>query len=428
MTAPLQPRAVALLQQLVRLDTVNPPGNERIVQELLAGVLRDAGFEVWLLGDDPQRPNLVARLRGRADGPTLGLLSHADTVVADPEGWRHSPWSGALDEGCVWGRGALDMKSQTTAEVVAACSVRPTRGELLVICVADEEVGGTGAEWLAAEHPELVRCDYLVDEGGGVSFMVDEERIYDVTVGEKGVFRFTLTTDGAAGHASLPSIADNALLKLAPLLDALATRRPDWDVTDGPRAFLAGLGLELDGDPTDTLSRLSQRAPELAPLVEDLLRVTLAPTMVDAAATMNIIPERARLHVDCRVPPGLDEADVLARVREVLEGTEYRLEFTEKVTGNSSPAGSALMDALRGWVERSEPGARLLPTLSSGFSDSRTFRAAFPDCVAYGFFPHRHMTLELVGELVHARDERIDVRDLALAVDCYRSVVRELLG
>ena len=297
-----------------------------------------------------------------------------------------------------------------------------------MICVADEEVDGTGAEWLAAEHPELVRCDYLVDEGGGSRSWWTSERIYDVTVGEKGVFRFTLTTDGAAGHASLPSIADNALLKLAPLLDALATRRPDWDVTDGPRAFLAGLGLELDGDPTDTLSRLSQRAPELAPLVEDLLRVTLAPTMVDAAATMNIIPERARLHVDCRVPPGLDEADVLARVREVLEGTEYRLEFTEKVTGNSSPAGSALMDALRGWVERSEPGARLLPTLSSGFSDSRTFRAAFPNCVAYGFFPHRHMTLELVGELVHARDERIDVRDLALAVDCYRSVVRELLG
>jgi len=431
MSDALQREAVALLQQLLRLNTVNPPGNERPAQELLAGLLGAAGFEVELVGPDPERPNLVARLRGAADGPVLGLLSHVDTVVADPAGWRHGPWSGALDEGCVWGRGALDMKSQTAAEVVAACSLarqgwRPARGDLVVISVSDEEVDGTGADWVTRERPDLVRCDYLVNEGAGESFEIGGERFYSVSVGEKGVFRFTLTTDGAAGHASLPAIADNALLKLAPLLLALGERRPGWDLTPPARHLLGELG--LDGDPAAAIASLQERAPDFAPDVEAMMRVTLAPTMVDASEQMNVIPEAARLHVDCRVPPGLDEPQVLERVREVLGPDGYRLDFTERVVGNSSPPESPLLDALRGWMERSEPGARCLPTISVGYSDSRAFRDAFPDCVAYGFFPTRHMSVDLLGELVHGRDERVDVRDLALAVDCYRDVATELLG
>ncbi len=235
--------AVALLQGLLRIDTVNPPGNERPAQELIAVPLRAAGFELTTVGEDPERPNLVARLRGHAPGPVLGLLSHVDTVGADPAGWEHGPWSGALADGHVWGRGALDMKCQTAAEVVAACSLahegwRPARGDLLVISVADEEVGGTGAAYVCAEHPELVRCDYLLNEGGGELLPLGDERAYSVSIGEKGVYRFTLSTDGIAGHASVPGLGDNALLKLAPLLEALATRRPGWDVTAAPRALL----------------------------------------------------------------------------------------------------------------------------------------------------------------------------------------------
>jgi acetylornithine deacetylase/succinyl-diaminopimelate desuccinylase-like protein len=427
----LQDEAVTVLRQLLRINTVNPPGNERPAQEYLADRLERAGLEVSLLGVDPERPNLVARLRGQAEGPVLGLLSHVDTVGADPSGWTHGPWSGALEDGCVWGRGALDMKSQTAAETVAAVSLaregwRPARGELLIISVSDEEEGGIGAEWLTATHPDLARCDYLVNEGDGLSFEIGGERFYGVSLGEKGVFRFTLTTDGAAGHASVPMSADNALLKLAPLIQAIADHRPGWDLTPGARHLLAALG--LDGDPVTALEALSGRAPDLAPEVEAMLRVTLAPTMVDASDQLNVIPARARLHVDCRVPPGLDEPDVLRRVQEVIGTDGYLLEFTERVVGNASAPESPLMDALRGWVERTEPGARCLSTISPGYSDSRTFRAAFPDCVAYGFFPHRHMTPQQLGELVHGRDERIDVRDLGLAVDCYRWVATELLG
>ena len=331
----------------------------------------------------------------------------------------------------MWGRGALDMKSQTAAEAVAACSLaregwRPARGDLLVISVSDEEVDGTGAEWLTTERPDLARCDYLLNEGAGESFRVGDGRVYAVSVGEKGVFRFTLTTDGVAGHASMPMIADNALLKLAPLLDAIASRRPGWDVTPPALDLLAALG--LDADPAGAVAALAQRAPEYAAEVEAMMRVTLAPTMVDASDAMNVIPERARLHVDCRVPPGVEEPAVLERVREVLGSSGYRLEFAERVVGNASAPRSPLFDALQGWVDRTEPGARCLPTISVGYSDSRTFRDAFPECVAYGFFPYRHMSPELLGELAHGRDERIDVRDLALAVDCYRGVATELLG
>src|SRR5689334_18369651 len=220
----LQVASTQLLQELLRFDTVNPPGNERPAQEHLAVRLRDAGFEVELLGRTPERPNLVARLRGLADGPTLCLLSHVDTVLATASDWTHDPWSGELADGCVWGRGALDMKSQTAAEVTAALALahggwRPAEGDLLIVVLVDEEVGGElGAMWICDEHPDLVRCDYLLNEGAGSPFPYDGERYYGVCVAEKGVFRFRVLTDGTAGHASIPNIGDNALLKMAPLL------------------------------------------------------------------------------------------------------------------------------------------------------------------------------------------------------------------
>jgi acetylornithine deacetylase/succinyl-diaminopimelate desuccinylase-like protein len=427
----LQDEAVEVLQHLVRIDTSNPPGNERPAQEYLASRLEPAGFEVDVVGDDPQRPNLTARLRGRADGPVLGLLSHVDTVIADPAGWRHDPWSGALAEGCVWGRGALDMKSHTAAEVVAALSLaragwRPARGDLLIISVSDEEVGNAGADWLTTQRPDLCRCDYLLNEGGGERVTIGDGHFYSVSVGEKGTFPFLLTTRGAASHASMPATADNALLKLAPLLRSLGERETGWDLTPAARDLLAELA--LDEDPDAAMAELAKRSPEFVHDVEAMMRVTLAPTMARASERINIIPAAASLHVDCRVPPGMDEPAVLARIQEVVGVDGYDIEFTERVVGNASPPRSPLLDALNGWVARSDPGARCLPTISVGYTDSRAFRDAFPECVAYGFFPCRHMSLELISQLVHGRDERIDVRDLALAVDCYREVATELLG
>jgi acetylornithine deacetylase/succinyl-diaminopimelate desuccinylase-like protein len=430
----LQEETTDLLARLVRMNTVNPPGNERPAQELLAGVLGDAGFEVSLLGRTEERPNLVARLRGAAEGPALCLLSHVDTVLADPGDWQRDPWSGDVVDGVLWGRGSQDMKSQTAAEVVAAVALaregfRPARGELLVVCVVDEETGGgEGAVWLTEHHPDAVRCDMLLNEGAGSVIPFDGERYFGVCVAEKGVFRFTLTTDGVAGHASNPKIGENALLKMAPLIQAMGDRRPAFDVTDPPRELLARLGIPLDGDPEGALAALEERDPVLAGLVEPMLGVTLAPTRISASDKINVIPSRAQLKVDCRTPPGMEREAVLARIHEVLGGDGYAIEFFEEVVGNGSPADTPLMDALRGWVAREEPGAPVVPTMLPAFTDSRTFRDAFPECVAYGFFPQREMTLHETWPLMHARDERIGVADLGFAARCYRDVARELLG
>lgn len=430
----LQAQATDLLARLLRINTVNPPGDELPAQELLAGVLRAAGFEVTLVGRTPSRPNLVARLRGAAEGPTLCLLSHVDTVLAHAEEWQRDPWSGDEVDGVLWGRGALDMKSQTVAEVIAAVSLagegwRPARGDLLVVCVVDEETGGKdGAIWLCENHPDLVRCDFLVNEGGGAVIPYDGGRLYGVCVAEKGVFRFDVTTFGVAGHASNPRSGDNALLKLAPLIQAMAERRPGYDVTEGPLRLLRELGLDPDAGLDTALDALRARDPLLAMLVEPQLGVTFAPTMVSASEKINVIPSSARISVDCRTPPGMGEDVVLRRIAEVLGETGYEIAFTEHTVGNSSPAESPLMDAIVRWVEREDPGARVVPVVLPAYTDSRTFRAAFPDCVAYGFFPMTHTSLYEMWPLIHAPDERIDTRDLAVATRCYRDLALELLG
>lgn len=451
--------ATRLLQDLIRFDTVNPPGKERAAMEHLRSVLSDAGFQCELLGAEPERPNLVARLRlagtqgggagdnhardpggaagGRGaagDGPTLCFLGHVDTVLANPGEWSRGPFSGDVHDGFVWGRGALDMKSQVAAEVAAAVSLarsgwRPARGELLVVAVADEETGGSlGAQWLTKTHPEKVRCDMLLNEGGGPSFEIDGRRYYGVCCAEKGVFRFTVSTSGVAAHASMPKMGENALLKMAPVLERFATRQPAYAPTAEPLALLRGIG-EDPGDPAWALRRLAAREPRLLALFEPMFGVTFTPTKISASEKINVIPSQAELRVDCRVPPGLGEGEVRRGIEEVLGGLDgLRIEFTEQIVGNHSPIDSPLRAVLDEWIAERDPGAATVPTILPGFTDSAHFRAAFPECVAYGFFPHRHQGLLDTQPLIHGADERIDVRDLAMAADCYRDVALRLLG
>src|SRR5919107_2879764 len=413
MAGDLEQETTELLQRLVRFRTVNPPGAERECQEDLARILRDAGFEVELLGRTDERPNLIARLTGEQDGPRLVLLSHVDTVLADPDDWQRDPWSGEIADGELWGRGAQDMKNHTAAEVMAAVSLvregwRPARGELMIVATVDEETGGgEGAVWLCENHPDKVRCDYVINEGAGTVIPFDGRPVYGVCVAEKGVFRFTLTTHGAAGHASMPGVGDNALVKMAPLLEALARNRPGLDVTDAPRSLLEAVG--LGGDADAALERLREREPVLAGFVEPMLSVTMAPTVISASEKINVLPAVARLQVDCRVPPGHGEDTAIKRVREVLGDAGYEIEFHEKVVGNGSRLDSPLMDAIVGWVGRQDPEARVVPVMLPAFTDSRTFREAFPDVVAYGFFPQRQKSLYEAWPLMHGKDERIDV-------------------
>jgi acetylornithine deacetylase/succinyl-diaminopimelate desuccinylase-like protein len=430
----LQEEIADVLGRLIRFNTVNPPGDERECQEWLRGYLADAGFDCEMVGAEDSRPNLIARLPGESEGPVLGYLSHVDTVLASPEDWSRDPWSGELHDGFVWGRGAIDMKSQTAVEVVAGAALaregwRPPRGELKIMSVADEEVGGNlGAQWLTRERPDLVRCDYLLNEGAGPVIPYADRRLYGVCCAEKGTFRFAVRTSGRAGHASVPGLSENALLKLLPLVERLGNGRAIYDLTEEPRAFITALGEDPE-NPEAALRAIGETDPRLATMVEATMGATFAPTIIEAGTKINVIPARAELKVDCRVPPGMGAKETMARVREVLgdaDGAE--VEFLEEVIGNRSAIESPLMDAIRDWIGEADEGAEVVPVMLPAFTDSRWYRDAFPDCVAYGFFPMRHMSLYDTWPLMHGADERIDVRDLGFAAGFYYELPRRLLA
>jgi acetylornithine deacetylase/succinyl-diaminopimelate desuccinylase-like protein len=430
--ADLERRSTELLQRLIRFNTVNPPGNEAAAQEYLRSLLEESGFECELLAAVEGRPNLVARLKATSDGPTLCLLGHVDTVLADPAQWTVDPWAGELRDGCVWGRGAIDMKSQVAAEAAAAIALaeegwRPQAGELLLVFTCDEETGAVeGAQWLCREHPGKVRADLVVNEGAGQVLRYDGRRVYGVCLGEKGVFRFTLRTEGRAGHASVPRIGDNALARMGPVLIALRERRAPAQAPPETLRLLEALGLDAS-DPEAAVEELGRTDPRLGVLMEPLLGVSFAPTIMRAGDKINVIPARAELEVDCRVPPELGEEHVREALSAVLGDDEFHVEFADTVVGNRSPADTPLMETISAFVEREDPGATVAPMVMWGFSDSHWWRDAFPDSVVYGFFPQRAMDFVEGFPLVHGADERIPVEDLGLAAAFYSELMETTL-
>lgn len=431
--------AVELLSTLLSINTVNPPGNEGPAQEILKGMLTEAGFECRLLESEPGRPNLIADLHGDEEGPTLCLLSHVDTVPANPDEWTFDPWSGEIRDGFVLGRGGQDMKDQVATEVAAAVWLgrsgwRPAKGTLKVVVTADEECGAhLGAKWLSEHHPEEIRSDMVVNEGAGALFEIDGKRFYTVAVGEKGVFRFHLRAHGRAGHGSVPSLGDNALLRLAPVLSKLE-QQPALEPTPAGKAFLSGvLGREVaDDELGGALEELRGRSADVAAyLAEPMLRVTLVPTKISASTRDNVIPAVAEAVIDCRVPPGLVEADVRSRITSVLGELDERIEieFIDTVTGNESALETEFHEILSEWLGEIEPEATLVPTVMAGFSDSHWFRKAFgEDCVVYGFHPQRTLDLFDSAPLIHSADERAAVSDIELAAEFYARLAERVLG
>ena len=431
--------AVELLQELIRIDTSNPPGGEAPAQDLLASRLDAVGFDCQLLAAEPGRPNLVATLAGESDGPTLCLLGHVDTVPADRSEWSFDPWGGEIVDGEVGGRGTQDMKGQVAAEVAAVSALaaggwRPGRGALKVVVTADEEAGGTlGARWLCETHPEAVRSDLVVNEGGGRSFAIGGKRFYTLATGEKGVCRFWLRAKGKAGHASIPGMGENALLKLAPALQTLR-RQPPIEPTPEGLAFVGALSerpIEDAGALADAVESLRTKAPAVATyLAEPMLRVTLVPTRARASEKENVIPSVAEVLVDCRVPPGMGPDDVRERITGVLGplSGEIEVEFAEVVVGTRSPFETELAGTIRDWLASADPGAELAPIVMPGFSDSHWFRRAFDAATVYGFCPQRTLDLVEAEPLVHAPDERTAVADVELAAAFFADLPRRILG
>jgi acetylornithine deacetylase/succinyl-diaminopimelate desuccinylase-like protein len=431
----LRAEVTQLLQELIRLDTVNPPGNETVAAELLRDYLAGNGVSCELYSREPQRANLVARIEG-GDGPSLAFLAHTDTVLADPAEWDRDPWSGDLVDGEVWGRGALDMKGQAAASAVAFASLaregRALSGDLVLLLVADEEVGGLGGHegyglrWLVQAHPEAARCDYAINEGGGDRLVLGGDPVYVCATAEKMSSPFTVRVYGRSGHASMPGIADNALVKAARYVEALGAYEPPRELIPEARGFFeAVLG---EAPPLEeALARAATLHPLLPALAEPLLSFTLSPTMIEASHQRNVIPALCEIKVDCRLLPEQTPADVEPLIRAALGDGHYELEWEGAVGGTRSPLGTPLWDALAEFTVGIEPGARIAPTACPGFTDSHYLREAY-GATAYGFFPIRAMDTELATKLIHSANERIAVDDLELGVDMLRAVARELLG
>ena len=428
--ASLQDETTQLLQALIRLDTVNPPGNETRVAEVLREYLERSGVACELYSKVPERANLVARIPGRADAPRLALLSHTDTVLADPGEWQVDPWSGEVRDGEIWGRGALDMKGQVAATAVAIASLAregfEPAGDVIFVAAADEEVGdGFGLSWLCEEHPDAVRAEYSLNEGAGDRVEIGERPFYLCSTAEKMSSPFLLRVRGRSGHASMPGIADNALVKAAVMIEKLGAFVPE------PRLEpeVAALFEAVVGAPPPDAERVLELAravdPFAAELVEPLVGMTVSPTMVSASQKRNVVPALCEVTVDCRLLPGQTQAEAEGVVRDLLGEGDYELEWIEGQGGTRSPMEGPLWDAIGAWVAENEPGATVAPICLAGFTDSHWLRDAF-GTKAYGFFPMRYMDTQLATRLVHSADERARVEDLALGVEFLRYAVRAM--
>jgi acetylornithine deacetylase/succinyl-diaminopimelate desuccinylase-like protein len=431
-TMTLREEATDLLQRLIRLDTVNPPGNETLAAELLRDYLAESGVAVELFAKVPERANLVARIPGRGDGPRLLLLSHTDTVLADASEWQVDPWSGQLRDGEIWGRGALDMKGQVAANAVAMASLAregfEPSGDLIFAATADEEVGDDfGLSWLCREHSDAVRAEYCVNEGAGDRIDFGGGRIfYLCSTAEKMSSPFRLLVYGRSGHASMPGIADNALVKAAAMIVRLDELRPEPRLESEVATFLRLL-VGRDVGVGEALELARGVHPLAGELVEPLLSLTVAPTMVSASQKRNVIPAVCDLVCDCRLLPSETQAEAERLLRETIGPGDYDFEWLEGQGGTRSPLETPLWEAIEGFVASEEPEARMAPICLSGFTDSHWLRDAF-GTVAYGFFPMRAMDPEVAARLVHSADERIAVDDLELGVRFLRHVALQIGG
>lgn len=448
--------AAEFLSELIRIDTTNPPGNETAAARFLLERFTKEGIPGEILEGEPGRGNFIARLTGRGGGagPKLLFLSHTDVVpVADPSRWTHPPFSGVIADGWVWGRGALDMKGQAVVEALVMFLFKRLgvefHGELIYLAVADEERGGgKGAGWLLAEHPELLKVDYVINEGGGAPLKLGGRIFYPIENVEKGVLWLELKVRGRSGHGSIPH-EDNALAKAARLIDRVASYRFPKRIAPSVEKFItkvmeaiepAGAGRQAarailspgeEPEPAE-LARLLEGTPLEPNLVNAFIRTTISPTMVRAGVKENVIPDGCELVLDCRLIPGSTREEVLAKLEELareagLAPEDLQVEVLQYHPPSESPVETDFYRAIEKALLEELPEVEAVPFLLTGATDSRFLREA--GALAYGFCPlSTKMDLSERMRLVHGDNERIDLESLELGVRVLARLACELLG
>ncbi len=425
---------VELLQELIRFDTTNPPGNERACIEFIRAQLEDAGCETQVYARDPERPNLVSRIAG-GPAPPLLLQGHVDVVTTGGQSWTQPPFEGLLEDGYLWGRGALDMKGGVAMLVNAFLRAQREHvelpGDLVLVVLSDEEAGGDlGARFLAEEHPELFEgVRYALGEFGGASLHLGGRRFYPIQVAEKQICWLKATVRGPGGHGAMVQ-RGGTLARLGRLLSDLDRKRLPVHVTPVVRDFVDRVAAELPRKEalvlrsllkprfTDTALRL---LGERGATLEPMLRNTVNATIVRGGAKINVVPSEIELELDGRALPGFGPDELIAEV-QALVGDDVELELVRHDPGPAAP-DMGLFETLAGVIRELDPDGIPVPLLQIGVTDGRFFSRV--GVQTYGFLPMRLPEDFRFEKLIHAADERIPVEALEFGAEAvWRAIQR----
>ncbi|MEM1564015.1 MAG: M20/M25/M40 family metallo-hydrolase [Candidatus Bathyarchaeia archaeon] len=443
----IEDEITALLSDLIRINTTNPPGNETQAAKFLAETLEREGFQCEVLESAPGRGNVITRLKGTGEKPSLLLLSHLDVVAANPKEWSVDPFSGLVRDGFVWGRGAMDMKSMTAMEVMVMKLLKRNnvklKGDVILAATADEEKGGEyGVGWLVRNHLGKVRADYVINEGGGQAIPINDKNIFTIQTAEKGILWFKVKAKGRPGHGSVPGAADNAILRMNRVVERLGNSRAPIVLTPTVKQFLSVMAeenaearqaltilLQNPDRADEILDVLAQKDRAMAEEFRAMLRMTIAPTIIHGGVKENIIPSECEAVFDCRILPGQSTAEALKSIKELLRDVDLeKLEF-EVIQANEpseSPINTPLYGLMVKTLKEFEPNCAVAPILLTGGTDSRFFRSLGSAC--YGFQP---MLSDLpygeILKMVHGIDERISVKNLVFGTSVLYHVVERFL-
>lgn len=424
---------VQLLQRLIQFDTTNPPGHEAEAMRWVQGWLEERGVPSELLARDPERPNLIARLRGRGQAPPLLVYGHLDVVTTEGQDWSVPPFEGVVKDGFVWGRGALDMKGAVAmylASLVEAHAAGELAGDVVLALVSDEEAGGDyGASWLADRHPERFEgVRHALGEFGGFSLEIAGRRFYPVMVAEKQISWIELTFTGPAGHGSLIH-KGGAMARLGQALVALDKKLTPVHVTPVVERMFREIAAGLSGaaragvlaalKPALT-DRVLEALGEGGRLFQPLFHNTVNATIVTGGDKINVVPSEVRLQLDGRLLPGFSPDDLVAELEQIIP-----VPFEARVVRHDPGPGEvdwSLFPLLKRTLEEADPGARAVPLLLSGVTDGRHF--ARLGIQTYGFAPMKLPSDLNFSRLIHAADERIPVEALEFGVQTLRRFFR----
>lgn len=424
-----------LLQHLIRFDTTNPPGDERPLMEFVALHLNALGIETHFYQKTPNRPNLVARLRGAGSAPPLLLYGHVDVVTTEGQQWTHPPFSGDIHEGFIWGRGALDMKGGVAMLVAAFMRAKAENlslaGDLILCLVTDEEAGGEmGAKFMVEQHADLFEgVKYAIGEFGGFPISIAGKTFYPIMVSERQLCPIRAIIRGPAGHGSSP-IAGSATVRLAHFLLALDRTPLPIHITPVAQKMIEIVAHNVPDDMRPIFSALlhPQTADQALNQMGDLkrlfnspLRNTVAPTMLRGGNKINVIPAEITVDMDGRILPGMTPDIFLSEIRAVV-GDDIELQV---LTFEHGPTTSdmGLYDLLADELRHADPTAVPMPYLLSGVTDARFF--AQLGIQTYGYLPMKLPEGFNFASTIHAADERIPVEAVGFGADIiYRVLVQ----